>query len=123
MGHTVCQREFPGTMSPEDILNNVREVVKHSGDGYGTERIHFSQVTFDSAGIASDWLDQQGRSCNYDGAAARFYDYSGMKPTKKWRPSESALARRGVSWRYSFRRTPSRRRKRPISDARSAAPS
>lgn len=80
--HNICYREFDEKVPEKRIQDEVLNIVSHSGDGYGTDRIAFShREPFANNEAAERWIRENDGW--YKGIAVRFCDYSKCKATKK----------------------------------------
>lgn len=83
MGHTISYEVFTDGTPKEAMRETVLNIVHNSGDRYGTERIDFFDAIHEDQDAAEKWIEAHDRNGSYRGIAVRFYDYSGIKPTKK----------------------------------------
>lgn len=80
--HNICYRVFDEKVPEKRIQDDVLNIVSHSGDGYGTDRIAFShREPFANKEAAEQWICENDGW--YKGIAVRFCDYSKCKATKK----------------------------------------
>jgi predicted RNA-binding Zn-ribbon protein involved in translation (DUF1610 family) len=91
MSHEIIYREYENNKTESQILNEVLETVRHSGDGYGTDHIKFiTDQIFENENEAVKYIDKIDTDW-YGGFAVKFYDYSGAKKTKKIEEYESKI--------------------------------
>lgn len=80
--HNICYEIFNADTSEKYISNKVIDIVRHSGDGYGTDYVSFShREPFANQEAAEKWIHENDGF--YKGIAVQFYDYSKCKATKK----------------------------------------
>lgn len=89
--HNICCELFNVGVSEKVISERVLDIVRHSGDGYGTDRIAFShREPFANQEAAEAWIRENDGW--YKGIAVQFYDYSKCKTTKKMETLQDRIA-------------------------------
>lgn len=89
--HNIRYREYPENTTKQKITDDVLRIVSSSGDGYGTDRIAFSDVVCDNYDAAHTYIQKIDKGF-YDGLAVKYYDFSKVKGTKKVDDLEKKIA-------------------------------
>ena len=82
MGHSINYRIYEENKAKGEILSEVLETVRNSGDGYGTSNIKFIDKGFENEDEAYNYINAIDTGW-YDGYAVKFKDYSNAKKTAK----------------------------------------
>ena len=80
--HNILYRTYPETLTKERIENEVIDKVNHSGDGYGTDHITFYSAICENYDAAREYISGIDKDF-YGGYAVKYYDFSGVKDSKK----------------------------------------